>query len=400
MADLVWVLDSKKGFSFGNAGVSGSYILPKNEVPFDPKILAGRRLWVMLRGHEDRLFQFLKIKRVERILDEYYSGDYLVSPETTGSVKLVSGYADAAKYSISGTETLKLGVSELSPSISEKFYALVKRSVQTKLLPPDVRLLANVDFQLLPHSTRRLAQSALCTVLSRLTLDQVWASSNGNKLGAFSNFAYAMISEKTGAKPEAGLVEALKDFDPVSIILSEGKATPESGAYSNKSKTPCVDMEFSEIDPGKIYARQFVSVDPSLRGMEDALNKTEHAEKLHQSMLKDISEFLLSKGITPYESGSIDLIYRSGDRLNVFEIKSSNVENLLSQAAKGAFQLACYLNELSNDYDGLSAQLVLHETSNPELQNYAEKALSRLGVKVLVYDPGKPWPSRLQGMLL
>lgn len=400
MSDLVWVLDGEKGASFGNSGVSGSYILPKNEVSFEPEALAGRRLWVVLRGHEDRLILLVKIKKVERIIEGYYSGDYWISPEITCSVKLVSGFAEAARYATATTRPSRLGVSELSPEASNSLAALVRGSIQTKLLPPDKRSLSQVDFQLLPSNGRRLAQSALRAVVSHLTLEQVWANGTGDRLGAFSNYACALLTKKMGAKPSQDIVDALKTFDPTTAIFVEEKLDWEKGELSRNYNPPSVDTEFSEIEPEKIYAREFVSVDSKLRNLEEALKKTEHAEKIHQAMLKDISEFLLRNGIKPYESSSIDLLYRSREKLNVFEIKSSNVDNILSQSSKGAFQLACYLNELSKDYNNLNARLVLHITESSELQNYAVEALRRLGIEVLFYDPSKSWPNRIQGFPL
>jgi hypothetical protein len=400
MSDLVWVMGGEKGPSFGSAGVSGSYILPKNEVDFAPESLAGRRLWVVLRGHEDRLLLLVKTKKVERIIDGYYSGDYWISPEMTGSIKLVSDYDGAARYVTTTTRASRLGVSELSQESSDALAALVKGSIQTKLLPPDKRSLSKVDFQLVPSNGRRLAQSALRAVVSHLTLEQVWANGTGDKLGAFSNYACALLTEKLGAKPSPDIVRDFKSFDPVSVIFAEEKPATENGERGQNYKAPSVDTEFCEIEPGKIYAREFVSVDAKLRNLEEALNKTAHAEKIHQAMLKDISEYLIAKGITPYESSSIDLLYRASAKLNVFEIKSSNADNILSQSSKGAFQLACYLNELSKDYDDLNARLVLHVVESSELQKYAVEALRRLGIEVLFYDPIKPWPNRIQGLPL
>lgn len=400
MSDLVWVLDSEKGTSLGNAGVSGSYILPKNEVDFEPESLAGRRLWVVLRGQEDRLLLLVKVKKVERIIDGYYSGDYWISPEITGSLKLVSDYVGAARYATMSTRASKHGVSELSQESSGALASLVKGSIQTKLLPPDKRSLSKVDFQLVPSNGRRLAQSALRAVVSHLTLEQVWANGTGDRLGAFSNYACALLTEKMGKKPSPEIVGDLKVFDPVSVIFAEEKPSAERGEPGNNYNAPSVDTEFSEIEPGKIYAREFVSADSKLRNLEEALKKTEHAEKIHQAMLKDISEYLITNGVKPYESSSIDLLYRSREKLNVFEIKSSNIDNILSQSSKGAFQLACYLNELSKDYDNLNARLVLHVTQSPELQKYAVEALLRLGIEVLFYDPGKSWPNRIQGLPL
>lgn len=400
MSDLVWVLDSEKGPSFGSSGVSGSYILPKNEVGFEPESLAGRRLWFVLRGREDRLLLLVKIKKVERIIEGYYSGDYCISPEMTGSIKLVSDYDGAARFATTSTRASRLGVSELSPEASYALSSLVRGSIQTKLLPPDKRSLSQVDFQLLPSNGRRLAQSAVRAVMSNLTLEQVWANGTGDRLGAFSNYACALLTEKMGAKPSPSIVDNLKALDPLSVIFAEEKHNVERSARGQSYNAPCVDTEFYEIEPGKIYAREFVSVDSKLRNLEEALKKTEHAEKIHQAMLKDISEFLITNGVTPYESSSIDLLYRSREKLNVFEIKSSNVDNILSQSSKGAFQLACYLNELGKDYDNLNARLVLHVTDSPELQDYAVEALRRLGIEVLFYDPSKSWPNRIQGLPL
>lgn len=318
----------------------------------------------------------------------------------TGSLKLVSDYVGAARYATMSTRSSRLGVSELSQESSYALALLVKSSIQTKLLPPDKCSLSKIDFQLVPSNGRCLAQSALRAVVSHLTLEQVWANGTGDRLGAFSNYACELLAEKMCAKPSPSVVNDLKYFDPVSVIFSEEKSAAVRGEPSHNYNAPSVDTEFSEIEPGKIYTREFVSVDSMLRNLEEALNKTEHAEKIHQAMLKDISEFLIANGIKPYESNSIDLLYRSKGNLNVFEIKSSNVDNILSQASKGAFQLACYLNELEKDYDDLNARLVLHVTESTELQNYAVEALLRLGIKVLFYDPSNPWPNRIQGLPL
>ncbi|HUW98177.1 MAG TPA: hypothetical protein VMV40_04940 [Acidiferrobacter sp.] len=401
MPDLVWVLDGDKGPSFGSAGVSGSYILPKNVVDLEPESLAGRRLWVVLRGHEDRLLLLVKIKTVERIIDDdYYSGDYWISPEMTGSIKLVSDFAGAARYATMSTRSSMLGVSELSQGSSDALTALVKGSIQTKLLPPDKRSLSKIDFQLLPSNGRRLAQSALRAVVSQLTLEQVWANGTGDRLGAFSNYACALLTESMGTRPSPGIVYDLKAFDPVSVIFAKEKLGAERREPGYSYNAPCVDTEFSEIEPREICAREFVSTDSKPRNLEEMLKKTGHAEKIHQEMLKDISEYLITNGIKPYESSSIDLLYRSKEKLNVFEIKSSNVDNILSQSSKGAFQLACYLNELSKDYDNLNARLVLHVTQSPELQKYAVDTLLKLGIEVLFYDPGKSWPNRIPGLPL
>lgn len=398
MGDLVWILDSEKSSSFGSEGIAGKYILPKNEINLEPKILIASRIWIVLRGHEDRLFMLLKLKKIERVISGYYAGDYLLSPEISESIRLVLNFASADKYHTSSLQTFSTGVSELSANVSIKFVSLIKEAIQTKLLPPDMRLIKKINLPFFSNDNYRLAIIVIRAIISSLTLEQIWGSGNGNRLGPISNFAYAVIHEKTGIKPDGDLIEVLRALDPISIILNGKMQTPESETLFNSAKPPSVDTTFTAIDPNNICAREFVFSNLKFRDFEEELKKTEHAEKVHQIMLKDISEFLLKVNITPYESNSIDLLYNSNNKLYVFELKSANALNIISQASKGAFQLACYFNELSKDYNNIDTRLVLHETDSPEIQNYAFKALQTLGVKVLVYDPGKAWPNRVQGL--
>ncbi len=399
MPELVWILDNRKGSFFGNKGVSSNYIVPKNDLVVDQRLLAGNILWIVLRGNDDRLLKVIKIKKVERILEGYHSDDFLISAELTESFKLVSDYSSATKYKVLSTRTLSLGISEIEFDVSETFRLLVKSTIQIKLTSIPEKLFTDIDLQLLPHNRLQLAKAAIRTITAHLTLDQVWANGTGDKLGAFANFAYSIIAKKKSSQKAAEVVTELKTFDPMSILFRQIAHKDHSLGKVDKSKPPSVDIEFTEIEPDNIYAREFLFIDSRFIGLEEALNKTEHAEKIHQEMLKDISKFLIGRGIIPYESGSIDLMYSLEDSLNVFEIKSTNTNNILAQAAKGAFQLACYQNELSKNYIKMNAQLILHKTESNEIEEYALDALHRLGVRTLFYDPTKAWPNRVKDIL-
>jgi hypothetical protein len=400
MRELVWILDSGKNSSLGNKGVFSNYIIPKNDLGINPKILAGNKLWVVLRGHEDRLLKLIRVKKVERILEGYHKEDFLISSELTESIKLVSSYPTATRYKVSVTRTLPLGISEIESDDSGEFRMLIKNNIQVKLTAVPENLLAPIAMQPLPNGNLQLVRAAIRAITTSLTLEQLWAAGTRDKLGAFSNFAYALIAKNKSTQRAAETVKELKSLDPIDILLKRDFAEYNLNNLDAKSMSPKVDTEFTEIEPNNIYAREFLYIDSKLKGLEDSLNKTEHAEKVHQEMLKDISMFLIKTGVTPYESGSIDLMYIKGEILNVFEIKSSSANNLLAQAAKGAFQLACYYNELSKIYDSLNTRLILHKTGSDELDEYAIEALHRLGIHALFYDPAKPWPNRVENILL
>lgn len=395
--DIAWILESDKGNSFGGNGVASSYILPQGDMHVEPHSVAGKKIWVLLRGHEDRLIMVVKVKKIERIIDGYHKGDYIIGSDLTQSIRLVSGYSQAIKYKSELTYSLRKGLQVIDPSISDNFSKLIAATIQVKLTEPDQKVLSTISLQMLPANRRILARNAIRTIVSLLTLDRLWASGTGDKLSPYANFAHALFANTYSGHELSELTKELKTIDPISFLLDQKPLGIQLGD-KKKDKTPKVDLEFTEIEPEKVYAREFLSIDSKLKDLEEALNKTEHAEKMHQEMLKDVVVFLISRAIVPYESCSIDLMYKLGDKLNVFEIKSTTTSNILAQAAKGAFQLACYLNELAKDYKGLSSHLILRRTENHDIDFYVTEVLKRLGVSVLFYDPNKQWPERLNGL--
>jgi len=398
MNDFVWILAADKNASFGKSGVSGSYIIPQGDMGISPDSLSGNRLWVLLRGHEDRAFLSIKIKKVERIIEGYYRGDFLASADLLSSFRLVSKYSEAANYIIKRTKSFGIGVSEINKDDSIRLSQMVIRNIQVKLAKPPIKSFSGVNTKILPRSGQSLAKAALRLAVSHLNLNEIWAAGAKEKLNAFPNFANTLITHNLSPEIYAGVEEFLKVFDPLND-LSENQDKSSKDLANTKPSSPKVDTDFTEVEPEKIYAREFISSGDKFKDLEAALNKTEHAEKIHQEMLKDIAEFLISKGITPYESGSIDLMYQSKSKLKVCEIKSTTLDNLLAQSSKGAFQLTCYIEELVKNYDDTLPQLILRKISNKEMESYVERILLRMNIPVLYYDPNKSWPDKVSGLL-
>lgn len=395
MSDFVWIIAAEKNSSFGRRGVSGSYIIPKGDMTVNPKSLAGGRLWVILRGADDRIFQSLTVKKIERIIEGYYEGDYLLSVDLLSSFRLVSRYAEASKYIATNTDQFAAGLSEIDVQSSRSFSQLVKQRIEIKLTEPEVS--SGIDTKMLPRSGELLAKSALRLVISHFNLNEIWAAGTGKKLGAFSNFANSIIKQHISAKVAAELTDILLGCDPITALNNE--VGDDDSAKEKSLNTPHVDTDFTEVEPEKIYAREFLSAGDKFKDLEAALNKTEHAEKIHQEMLKDIAEFLISNRVTPFESGSIDLMFQANNKLKVCEIKSTTLENLLAQSSKGAFQLTCYIDELIKSYDDTLPQLILRNIGNSELESYVERILSKMNIPVLFYNPNKSWPNRVTGLL-
>jgi hypothetical protein len=400
MPDLVWILHRRKGSAFGISGVSASYLVPHGDCDLAAEVLAGRRLWIVLRDDVDRLLLSVKIEAVEVLIDGYYKGDFRISSNVVESIKLATDYSAATSFTTSATQGLTIGVSELSRELSDELASVVFRSEAIKLVAPDDRLLSRVEIHPLPTSTSQLIRAAIRAVVSHLTLDEVWRSGTGLRLTPFANFASALIHSRTGIRLSSKDELVLNSLDPIHTLLAAEDPTMSSNCTSVTPSWPIVDTDFSPIDPKAVCARSYVSIFPTLGGGLTAMAKTSHAEVIHQAMLKDVSEYLIARGITPRETRSIDLAYEAQGGLIIVELKSANAENLMAQASAGAFQLATYLNALAGHYDVLNGKLILHETGSVELQLLAVAVLRRLGVEALFYDPSKAWPSRVQGLPL
>lgn len=398
MNDFVWILPADKNPSFGNRGISSSYIIPHGDMKVPPETLSGRRMWTLLRGQDDRALLSFKIKKIERIIEGYYSGDFLVSVDLLSSFRLVEKYSEANIYTIKTTAALGIGVFGISTDEANNLSQMVIQNIEVRIAEPDIKIFSDINTKILPRSGQSLARASLRLMVSYLNLNQIWAQGGREKLGAFAYFANKLITTNVSAESCTGVAEILKSLDPISNLLMDINNFTGNFPHINFS-SPMVDIDFTEVKPEKIYARQFISFGDSFQDIETALKKTEHAEKIHQEMLRDIAEFLISKGIVPYESGSIDLMYQSKDRLNVFEIKSSTSDNFLSQSSKGAFQLTCYLEELSKYYDNTVPKLILKSISNDNVESYAKRILMRMNIPVLFYDPNKTWPQKVSGLL-
>jgi hypothetical protein len=397
MSDFVWIVPSERQSSLGNGGISPSYIIPHGQMNGQEGRLRGSRLWIILRGAEDRCIAVASIKMVERFREDYYANDFLVSCDTTASFRLSSSFEDAKPYTLSDFRDQAVGTYAAPEGVVGKLKDLVSKTVQVKLSAPTDTTLKRVKFAVLPKRGKGLAKAALSQITQALSLDQVWASGTGDKLGPFSNFASRLLF--LHGHDAAQAAPFLKTSDPVSL-LTETVANivalkPENFAQAVEKS---VDLDFTEIDPETIYAREFVPSEGFLPDLESALSKTEAAEKLHQDMLRDISSYLKEKGISPYESSSVDLMITLNEQTRIFEIKSSTLTNIVAQAAKGAFQIACYVNAMAADYQPLTAAIILHKIEDANLEKFVHDALDRLSVRHLTYDPSKKWPERVAGL--
>jgi hypothetical protein len=397
MPDFIWIIPTEKQSSLGVGGISPTYIIPQAEMRSLEYSLAGQLMWIVLRGQQDRYVAAITVKLIEKFNEGYYSGDFLIHSDLHRSIKLSRSYEDAKHYSTSALKSFSLGISEIEEVDAEWMKNTVSSKIEVKLAQPNVELLKDINLDVLPTQEDLQAKTSISLIVQKFSLDQLWSSGRGTKLNPVGNFAESILKRNISKPLKRETIELLQTFDPLIAVLStkQNAQSDPSGQIFQRN----VDLEFTEVEPEKIYAREFVASADHLYDLESALDKTSAAEELHQSMLRDITKYLKSIGIQPYESTSVDLMIRHDSKTKIYEIKSSSNDNLIAQASKGAFQIACYANAMAIEFSPLKTALILHKVSDLALEKFVTDALNYLGIRYYFYNPSFPWPKRIDGFL-
>jgi len=203
-----------------------------------------------------------------------------------------------------------------------------------------------------------------------------------------------MRGEEAAREMLAFFVEADPTVQKIRQPFSKGRPVAQ------RLCKPVVDVNLTPVDPDKIYARRFIARSRELFDITDTMDRTEHAEKRHQDMLRDIATRLKKLDFEPLQSSSIDLFVETKRGCSMFELKTTTPKNILGQAAKGVFQLGCYKAALTDEgYEDNKLSLIIETTLSLEIDSYVSRILESFGVTPLFYDAKKPWSRRVDGLM-
>ncbi|RZJ90566.1 MAG: hypothetical protein EOO20_07775 [Chryseobacterium sp.] len=399
MPELTWIISIDRQGFLGSSGVSTTYIVPRGEMNDLEQDLIQNNVWVVIRGSEDRCVAVFTINRVERFSEGFHENDFVIYPDMTRSLRLCSNYEEAKNYSITPSIVSKSGISKFSVIDADSLKKKISQNLEVKFTIPTG--FDKIPLKFVANSDIDRAISTISKIVENFNLNQMWGSGSGLRLNPISNFAANLLIRKFGNEKSEGVLKEIALINPLKSILSINDFTESSDKFTfiRNRKRRGVDITFTEIIPENIYARVFISGPSSYYDLEHALAKTDIAERHHQLMLKDISEYLKSMGIVSYESTSIDLMIDLENRMKIFEIKSVNIDNLLMQAAKGSFQIACYATSLKDGLLPFKAGLIINKIRDENILSLVLVSLNYLNIDCLIYDPEAKWPDRLPGLL-
>ena len=355
--------------------------------------LSGNIMWVILRGQEDRCIAAITIKKVEQFSEGYHTNDFLIYSNLLRSIRFYSLYDAGTQFSVSVSGNKNLGIQILTDEAANLLKYTILKNVEIKFSAPSG--IGNISIKSTFGGEKHKILEAISTIVEKMNLNQLWGSGTTPKLNPVSNFAATLLMKNGLQSITSESLTILQQTNPIDAIMYNSEEVYKLVDSVNRGN---IDLSFTEIIPENTYAREFVSGKSSY-DIQAALDKTEIAEKTHQSMLRDISEYLLSIKKIPYESSSVDLMVELESGIKIFEIKSANLNNLIAQAAKGSFQIACYATAMKEDFDSVKSALVILKIADKNLEEFVIDSLKYLNISCLVYNPELQWPERVSGLL-
>lgn len=400
MSELIWIIDANKSEFLGKDGISRKYIIPGPLVNFPVEKFSEATIWIVLRGSAgDRLQSSLKVDAVERFIDGYYKGDYLLWCDHAGSFRVIGDYSEGAHVFLGDALISRTGLSVVNGDpCGMAIRDTLQKSINFKLLSPNEKILDQIGKIGRLPTINKTVREYMALIASKVTLNQIWGSGGAESLSPISNFCYALMKQRLGEQYARSALHRIIHLDPVRNYLSSSSkdSAAEDAEWNDDKEAVSVDLNFSKIEPNTIYAREFVTKSKKAKLLEEALLKTEQAEQAHQDMLRDISQYLLGINKTPLQSSSIDLLLREDVGQRIFEIKSTNSGNVLAQAAKGLFQLAVYQKAIIDNGESLTEKaLIISKISNDDMEQYVKSIAKLMGTTLYVYDKSKKWPNKI-----
>jgi hypothetical protein len=402
MNSHVWIVPKEHVEGFGDFGVAQSYIVPNHTLTDVTSSDITGFIWVLLRGSEDRLLLMLYINDVQQINDGLYKSDYIISVDPTRSFKIGKTFQDLARYTTIGFEHYSVGIRKLVPDQVNALLHVLNRNVVIRLTTPSKKLLSRIKVECTDRSHESLLREVMIACVSSFNVDSIWCNGAAEKYkyAPFASVAIAFMQVYYPSIDVQAFDDKLLLLDPYLYAIQYSNTIQSTNSDSQPQNSGSnVDLFLTKIVPEHIVARTFDTRQIEINDLSAAIRKTEFAEVKHQRILADISRYLITIGISPLQSRSVDLAFIVSDALILVEIKTCDFKNVVTQASKGAFQLAYYKRAFLADYSKVEMILVLEDFGSNEVNASIEETLRLLGINTSYYRGSLEWPERLTGLI-
>lgn len=379
-----------------SGGFPEEYFALAKETHVDPADLIGRRLWMIAdAGSEvDVLFAHVVVETVSVVEEGFYKGDYVLSNNRLSSFRILPVDPDRRRRWVLPAADERIGISICPLETEERITSLIRANTTYSITPPRAAVVSavpNVSPRVKPQAVAREVYRAVLAKFALGDLD-VWVAHKDT-----TPFGAVAIRKCQEIGVDERVVESILRIDE--NLKTAMSISGDRGAEAGSAEAPFVDTSLSIVDPEKVVARRFIKRPVAGDGVERQ-RKTQMAEIRHQAMIKDLSVFLLSKGITPLQSRSVDLACRPFEDIAVLEIKTAEPGNFLDQAEQGIVQLLRYGLAFEDEGIAVGAKcIVIEAAAGIDAIEYVRRIAAKTGAEILLYDGRVAWPDRVPGFL-
>jgi hypothetical protein len=392
MTDLVFVTESRLFDRDIHGAISRSFFAKAVSSQALEVTDSENVLWIVVKRNSEYYLQSrLKIDLIQRYTEGRMSGWYAVSCS-----KNFGGHIfppnDLHVIIDASSELKKFPESDTLDTVSHSLANILLRNYSATLRRTNLRL--NND------NRRRFLMSYVeknINEFASLSVNQIELELRDN---FYEGELFLLAILQNNSDPY--LSTSIEIFSVINDVpLASLSSYTDTFKYSNKKQRvrkyfiDCMLRTFTEDD---LVAREMIW-NPDNFGEDKfkaGLLKTNLAEHRHQEILRQLITQLVSKGIVPLGSSSIDLAIDFNDAIAIFEIKSSTILNYKDQAFKGCNQLNEYAFNLSKkSKKNIFKFLILEIPTEAEVDaEYVSAICKLMNVITIDFNFEMAWPDR------
>lgn len=395
--NYIWTFNDAALVSGLNGAFSLEYHVPSLKMEVPPEKLVGSKVWLVVKsGNENFLYALLSPSLIELYQDGKYKNDFLLQCEPFSSVRFLPRQESRDPWQLPFETSEE--IRECTDIEENIFLEMVSKNERVGFAPPSRAILDTVPRTAF-NDLENAVPDQLMSVLRIVSFgDASRSRSIPESISALGGITLTILESTHPHLDKDNVISLIAALDPL-VKTKVGNLIKSQKEILRvlSSLPPVVDTFFEEIDPDKISPRTFVarSIDSSL----EWLDKTNDAEKAHEQILKDLVLHLKSKGFKVYKTRSFDLYVEKEDIKLLWEIKSANGYNSVSQGEKGIIQLLRYSTALADERSvGIRFLILLEDSGLHAVHEYLSKMTVRAGSELWLYDKEKEWPKRISDL--
>ena len=383
----------REGVPFGGENDRATFQLIVSEISPDAYPKNNMTVWMAdVVGGGLALLQRLEVETIEEVISGVLTGHFVLVGSALGSVRFRRFSSTPDSYSLPGMAGLNSPqrwgqLIPLTEDQGDYLRDIERKSWKTSFsLPEEKKVLEALEFAKSASPFAKIGLKEALGAVSTLFFIGDLSRHKADPQNVSPAGSYALrVLEALGSERE----ESLR------AIASFSSSKPDKAIPSGRLiETLLKPLEEVDLHPRKYVWFRESSV---LFLGEDALVKTERAEKRHQEILSDCYRYLRNHGALPRFNRNIDLSFEGDNGLVLVEIKSASPTNFREQVLRGATQVAEYAFHFEKSGQKIDRKCVLIEVP-PKFGGieYYGDLLSSINIEMIPYDDRLPWPERAE----